>query len=48
MITTYMAKYIKVHNAPLSGGYVNGSRTDVSIGARSAQTRFQTTNELTA
>ena len=30
-----MAKYIKIHNAPLSGGYVNGSRTDVSIGTNS-------------
>jgi len=27
-----MAKYIKIHNAPFSGGYANGSRTDVSIG----------------
>jgi len=28
-----MTKYIRTHNVPLPGGYMNDSTTDVSIGA---------------
>jgi len=34
-----MTKYIRTHNAPLSGGYVNGSSSNVSIGVQSSNDR---------